>query len=656
MPPNEVVIRISAKNLASKTINAIAGQMKRLGRAGLSIGRGFRTGAAIAARAITVMAGAVTAAATVLIKFGSDADEVANKFQAVFSGIQGEANAMAKALSKEFRITGTEAKKLLSDTGDLLTGFGFTQDQALQLSDSVQRLAADLASFTNIEGGTAKASQALTKLLLGESEQAKALGIVVRQGSEEYKTAVAAKMEHLGVTTLQAKAIVALEMATEQSKNAIGDAAKTASSAANAMKSMRSAIIGVIEKLGQSIIVGLDFGNVMLKWGDALRDFMDSQAFVNISEKLRTWMHDAKTIVETIAKGGDARGEVITALSDVLKSALAVGAEKAIDLLTRGAKQVGVLIAKGFADATRALAAKMGERSVARDIVLKQMGGELGSPTRGATKDKIRFLGLEEELEKRINDELIKQSGLLDDNGIATNAMTLNELALVAAIEKLNKFKTNQLSTEDQLADLRLAERGELMAMAEWEKQHRIQDAEDKDKVAAAQLRRDKEIIKERDAAARKAHQNRIDELNAEIAKAVEAANAANDALAKLKGQGLAGAIGALRDQRALGAFGETPQQAKDQAEINNLLKKEGRRGFKLSREGQEMLDAFRKQEADKARIKGEVDKEKAKAVAGKKALDKLKAEEMARDIRKITALENIERDLKILLRAPGGA
>ena len=184
----------------------------------------------------TAVAGGLAVASFSLIKLASDAEETENKFNSVFSGLQTSANKTAKELAKSYGLSSRESQKLLGDTGDLLTGFGFTQKQALSLSKQVQELASDLTSFQNIEGGVARSSQALTKALLGESEQAKMLGIVLRQDSEEYKNSVKQKQKDLGVTILQAKALTALEIATKQSKNAIGDYAKTSRMFANQLK------------------------------------------------------------------------------------------------------------------------------------------------------------------------------------------------------------------------------------------------------------------------------------------------------------------------------------------------------------------------------------------------------------------------------------
>ena len=117
-----------------------------------------------------------------------------------------EGGRAAKSLADNYGLADSTAKKLLSTTGDLLTGFGFSQSAALDLSEQVNSLAADLASFTNFEGGAEGAGMALTKAMLGETESAKSLGIVINQNNERYKELIRYYVDVEGKTEQQAKA------------------------------------------------------------------------------------------------------------------------------------------------------------------------------------------------------------------------------------------------------------------------------------------------------------------------------------------------------------------------------------------------------------------------------------------------------------------
>ena len=122
------------------------------------------------------------------IKSASDLQETQSKFNTVFSSIQGDAQKTAQTFKDSFGLSSEAALGMLANTGDLLVGFGFTEDEALKLSNQVNELAVDLASFTNFSGGSQGASEALTKALLGEREAIKSLGIAITAVSYTHLT------------------------------------------------------------------------------------------------------------------------------------------------------------------------------------------------------------------------------------------------------------------------------------------------------------------------------------------------------------------------------------------------------------------------------------------------------------------------------------
>ena len=190
-----------------------------------------------------------------LVKAASDAEETSAKFGTVFSGIAEKATSAADRLDKSFGLSSTQAKELLGNTGDLLTGFGFTQDKALELSQGVQELAVDLASFTNFSGGAKGASAALTKALLGERESAKSLGIVINEELVKAKIKdLKASGKLKGASEQQAKAEATLQIALAQSKNAIGDYARTSDGFANSFRDFKSEVADLAVEFGEILL------------------------------------------------------------------------------------------------------------------------------------------------------------------------------------------------------------------------------------------------------------------------------------------------------------------------------------------------------------------------------------------------------------------
>lgn len=235
-------------------------------------------------------------------KAASDAEEIEGKFKVVFGGISEEATDAAATIAKEFDLANSTVNKLLGDTGDILTGLGFDQKTALDLSTQVGTLALDLASFTNFAGGAEGASAALTKALLGEAESAKALGIVIRQDTKEYKDMIKQIMEAEGVGLVQAKALAALTIATEQSKNAIGDYARTQDSAANTQRRLEESTKSLKEAYGVSINEALTplrsmLSDITKEWANMLD--VQNQA-IAFSKDLKDGTIDEKLSLEEL--------------------------------------------------------------------------------------------------------------------------------------------------------------------------------------------------------------------------------------------------------------------------------------------------------------------------------------------------------------------
>lgn len=190
------------------------------------------------------------------IRVFSDLEEETQKFGVVFSGMGKQAEKVVKELQESYGQSELSARRSLALTGDLLTGFGFDRKTALDMSEQVAKLGADIASFSNYAGGAEGAVAALTKGLLGETESMKMLGIAIRQDSDEFKNMVANIRTSTGASEAQAKAQAVLKLAYAQSGNAVGDFKRNMDSIANqsrvfgnSMLDLKSAVGGFLDEL-----------------------------------------------------------------------------------------------------------------------------------------------------------------------------------------------------------------------------------------------------------------------------------------------------------------------------------------------------------------------------------------------------------------------
>jgi len=226
-------------------------RLKRLSERAKKTGEGFKEFGARAFAGIVLPLGFISMK---MVNAARDAEETRSKFATVFKDMAAESEATADSLAKDFGLAGTKARQLLGDTGDLLTGFGFTQEQALATSKRVNELAVDLASFTNYAGGAEGASAALTKALLGERESLKSLGIAISEENVKQEIGILIAQGRTFASLRQAKAEATLSLAVKQSKNAIGDFARTSASLANQERILAARTQDTAEQFGRLLL------------------------------------------------------------------------------------------------------------------------------------------------------------------------------------------------------------------------------------------------------------------------------------------------------------------------------------------------------------------------------------------------------------------
>jgi hypothetical protein len=211
------------------------------------IAKGLRTAGLAMTLAITAP---VAYMAVGLKNAARDADETRAKFGTVFKAVGTQAEAMADSLAASYGLSNTAARKLLGDTGDLLAGFGFNAADSLDFSNEIQKLAVDLSSFANLQGGAARASEILTKAMLGERDSLIALGIKISEEDVKKQVAIQTAEGLTFATEREAKAMATKTLVIKQSGNAIGDFARTSQGLANQERITSASIVNLKESFG----------------------------------------------------------------------------------------------------------------------------------------------------------------------------------------------------------------------------------------------------------------------------------------------------------------------------------------------------------------------------------------------------------------------
>jgi hypothetical protein len=210
---------------------------------------------ALAAEAASKALGLISAGFKKIVRDASQAEETAQKFGVVFSDVTDRASEAVKNLQDNYAYSKQGAQNMLSSTGALLTGLGLTQEKALELSEAAAQLGSDIASFSNFSEGAEGATQRLTKAMLGEYENLKALDKAISE--TEMKQFAADQGLVWSQMDRGARATLVLQAVMGQSKNDMGDMNRSSQSFANTMRAVNSRIDDISAGLGAELLPSL---------------------------------------------------------------------------------------------------------------------------------------------------------------------------------------------------------------------------------------------------------------------------------------------------------------------------------------------------------------------------------------------------------------
>jgi hypothetical protein len=387
----------------------LSGLQKSLKSAQASLESFGRSASAIGSSMSTFITAPIVGGLGLAVKAASDAEETFSKFATVFRDVGAEAEDAFQTLRKEYGLSAQASKQLLGDTGDLLTGFGFAQDEALRLSTEVQKLAVDLASFTNFSGGAEGASQALTKALLGERESVKSLGIAILEEDVQKQMAINTAKGLTFATERQAKAQATLDLAIRQSQNAIGDYERTSDSFANQFRLLQTRIDDLTVTIGTRL---LPFAEKLLDMANGVADSLENMSDEALQSKINMAIFVA------------ALGPAIVVLG---QASLAVsGLSKAMMFLARNPM---IILGTAVVTLTGYFISLYSEAKKTRELLDDKI-----SPDKSLEENLDSTLARIKELNSRL-DELRKSgprvvNGIVDQAGFEANLQSIQERLL----------------------------------------------------------------------------------------------------------------------------------------------------------------------------------------------------------------------------------
>ena len=214
-------------------------------------------------KAITSVGAAVAGAA--LLAFGKqviglavDAEEAGSAFRTVFGPAVDKAQKFVKEFANSAGFAEFELQQLMATTGNIVQGIGATEEASAELSESMARLAGDVASFSNAAGGAPAVLKALQSALTGETEALKTYGIVINQADIAQRALLDTGKSSADQLTRLEKAQATLAIAYERSGKAVGDLERTQDGAANTMRRLSAKFKEAQTVIGQTLLPVLE--------------------------------------------------------------------------------------------------------------------------------------------------------------------------------------------------------------------------------------------------------------------------------------------------------------------------------------------------------------------------------------------------------------
>lgn len=186
------------------------------------------------------------------LELGSDLAEVQNVVDVTFTTMSDKVNEFAKSAITSAGLSETMAKQYTGTFGAMAKAFGFSEEQAYNMSTQLTQLTGDVASFYNLDQG--EAFTKLKSVFTGETESLKDLGVVMAQTALDQFALANGFGKTTSAMTEQEKVALRLKFVTQQLSAASGDFIRTSDSWANQVRVMQLQLQSLKASVGQGLI------------------------------------------------------------------------------------------------------------------------------------------------------------------------------------------------------------------------------------------------------------------------------------------------------------------------------------------------------------------------------------------------------------------
>ncbi len=238
---------VRGRDEASKELRKISGSLKR-----------FRTEVTNTVRTVAVSAGIVFGVGSIvragkeMVSAASFAEESGNRFDEVFKEQAATSDAFAEQLGEDVRRSKIRIKDYMATLQDTFVPLGLTREKAAELSGELVKLGIDVASFKDVSDS--EVIENFTSALVGQSKAVLKYGIVTNI------TALKQELFNQGITksfeelSTQEKVLLRYNVIMRSTRDAQGDAVRTANSYANSLKALQDTMFQASAFIGSKAL------------------------------------------------------------------------------------------------------------------------------------------------------------------------------------------------------------------------------------------------------------------------------------------------------------------------------------------------------------------------------------------------------------------
>lgn len=246
------------------------------------------------------------------LQAASDLQEVQNVVDVTFGESASAIESWSKTAGTQFGLTETQAKKFASTLGAMMKSAGMSGNEIVEMSTDLAGLAADMASFYNLDFETA--FQKIRSGISGETEPLKQLGINMSVANLEAFALTQGITKAFDKMSQGEQTMLRYQYMMQATADAQGDFARTSDGYANSLRMMETNIESLKTKLGEVLVPAIskvvkDINGMldMLTPKEGYRTVLDDFAEIDLQTedklaKINATAEQAMALSETLGK------------------------------------------------------------------------------------------------------------------------------------------------------------------------------------------------------------------------------------------------------------------------------------------------------------------------------------------------------------------